>query len=137
MNNAAVLIVAVGMTLVILVGQIDISVGSQFAVCTIVAGWLAKDGVPMPVVPAGTIVVGALMGAVGGALVAWLRMPSIVVTLALMVTWRDGLRWMTEGEWIQNLPDRFSMVWDGQSFGPNADHRGSRSSYFRFWMDIA
>ena len=34
MNNAAVLIVAVGMTLVILAGEIDISVGSQFAVCT-------------------------------------------------------------------------------------------------------
>jgi len=45
MNNAAVLIVAVGMTLVILTGEIDISVGSQFAVCTYLAGSLAKSGV--------------------------------------------------------------------------------------------
>jgi rhamnose transport system permease protein len=118
MNNAAVLIVAVGMTLVILVGQIDISVGSQFAVCTIAAGWLAKEGLPMPSVLLAVIVVGALMGALGGALVAWVRMPSIVVTLALMVAWRDGLRWSTAGEWIQNLPTGFQWFgmeqWSGQ-----------------------
>lgn len=117
MNNAAVLIVAVGMTLVILVGQIDISVGSQFAVCTIAAGWLAQAGLPMPAVLLTVIVVGALIGAVGGALVAWLRMPSIVVTLALMVAWRDGLRWITEGEWIQNLPIGFQWFGRGQWFG--------------------
>jgi rhamnose transport system permease protein len=117
MNNAAVLIVAVGMTLVILVGQIDISVGSQFAVCTIAAGWLAKAGLPMPAVLLAVIVVGAVMGAVGGSLVAWLRMPSIVVTLALMVAWRDGLRWITEGEWIQNLPISFQWFGLGQSSG--------------------
>jgi len=117
MNNAAVLIVAVGMTLVILVGQIDISVGSQFAVCTIAAGWLAKAGLPMPVVLLAVIVAGALLGAVGGSLVAWLRMPSIVVTLALMVAWRDGLRWITEGEWIQNLPTGFQWFGMGQSSG--------------------
>lgn len=118
MNNAAVLIVALAMTLVILVGQIDISVGSQFAVCTIAAGWLAQSGVPMPAVLLAVIVVGALMGALGGALVAWLRMPSIVVTLALMVAWRDGLRWITEGEWVQNLPAGFQWFgleqWSGQ-----------------------
>src|ERR1044071_6237308 len=45
LNNAPVLLVAVGMTLVILVGEIDISVGSQFAVCSVAAGWLAKEGI--------------------------------------------------------------------------------------------
>jgi rhamnose transport system permease protein len=117
MNSAAVLIVALGMTMVILVGQIDVSVGSQFAVCTIAAGWLAKAGLPMPAVLLAVIVAGALMGAVGGALVAWLRMPSIVVTLALMVAWRDGLRWVTEGEWIQNLPAGFQWFGLGQRSG--------------------
>ncbi len=71
----------------------------------------------MPAVLLAVIVVGALMGAVGGALVAWLRMPSIVVTLALMVAWRDGLRWITEGEWIQNLPAGFQWFGMGQSSG--------------------
>ena len=117
MNNASVLIVALGMTLVILVGEIDISVGSQFAVCTYLTGLLAKNGVPaallLPVIP----LVGAAMGAIGGALVARLRMPSIVVTLALMVAWRDGLRWITEGAWIQDLPKSFQWFGLPQSIG--------------------
>ena len=117
MNNAAVLIVAVGMTLVILVGQIDISVGSQFAICSIAAGWLAKTELPMPAVLLFVIVLGSLMGGLGGAMVAWLRLPSIVVTLALMVAWRDGLRWVTEGEWIQNLPGNFQWLGLTQSSG--------------------
>ena len=47
LNNAPILLVATGMTMVILVGEIDISVGSQFAVCTVVAGMLAKTGIPL------------------------------------------------------------------------------------------
>ncbi|MGH9880884.1 MAG: ABC transporter permease [Pyrinomonadaceae bacterium] len=117
MNNAAVLIVAVGMTLVILAGKIDISVGSQFAVCTIVAGLLAKAGVPVALLLPCVVLVGAAMGSIGGALVAWLRMPSIVVTLALMVAWRDGLRWMTGGEWVQDLPGNFQWFGMGQTAG--------------------
>jgi ribose/xylose/arabinose/galactoside ABC-type transport system permease subunit len=117
MNNAAVLILAVGMTLVILAGQIDISVGSQFAVCTIVAGLLAKAGVPVVLLLPCVVLVGAAMGSIGGALVAWLRMPSIVVTLALMVAWRDGLRWVTGGEWVQDLPKNFQWFGMGQAAG--------------------
>ena len=44
MANMPVLIVALGMTLVILTGQIDISVGSQFAICSVIAGVTAKAG---------------------------------------------------------------------------------------------
>src|SRR6185436_19072622 len=44
-------------------------------------------------------------------------MPSIVVTLALMVAWRDGLRWITEGAWVQNLPASFQWFGLGQTAG--------------------
>jgi rhamnose transport system permease protein len=56
---------------------------------------------------------GAAMGALNGALVAWVRIPSIVVTLATMVALRDGLRWITEGAWVQDLPPGFQ--WFGLS----------------------
>ena len=46
--NIPVLVVALGMTLVILTGQIDISVGSVFAICSVAAGVLAKSGLPLP-----------------------------------------------------------------------------------------
>src|SRR5436305_10556378 len=88
-NNAPTLLVALGMTLVILVGEIDISVGSQFAVCSVAAGLLAKAGVPIGVVPIVVIAIGAAMGSVNGFLVGTLGLPSIIVTLAMLVAWRD------------------------------------------------
>ena len=94
LNNAPVLLVALGMTLVILVGQIDISVGSQFAVCSVAAGLLAKLGMPMPLVMVVVIGIGSAMGALNGALVGKLGLPSIIVTLAMLVAWRDALRWV-------------------------------------------
>ncbi|HEY0765891.1 MAG TPA: ABC transporter permease, partial [Pyrinomonadaceae bacterium] len=117
MNNAAVLLVAIGMTMVIISGEIDISVGSQFAVCTYLTGALAKAGMPIVFVLPCVMLAGVAMSAVAGSLVAWLRMPSIVVTLALMVAWRDGLRWATEGAWIQDLPSNFQWVGLGQTQG--------------------
>ena len=108
-----VLIVALGATLVILTGEIDISVGSVFAICGVLAGVSAKAGVPMFGVLVVACAGGAALGALNGSLVAYLRLPSIVVTLATMVALRDALRWTTEGAWVQDLPARFQ--WFGLS----------------------
>lgn len=116
-GNAPVLVAAIGMTLVILARHIDISIGSQFAICGVAAGLLAKAGWPMPLVGLGTVVLGALLGSLNGALVAGLGMPSIVVTLATMVMLREGLRWATEGVWVQDLPAGFQWLGIGQSAG--------------------
>ena len=110
LNNVGALLVATGMTLVILVGEIDISVASQFAVCSVVAGLLAKAGVPIAVLPVALLVIGAAFGALNGALVGLLGLPSIIVTLAMFVAWRDGLRWATEGAWVQDLPNSFQWL---------------------------
>lgn len=115
--NAPVLIVAMGMTMVILAGQIDISVGSQFAVCSMLAGALAKSGIPVPLLLLLVPVIGAGFGAVNGVLVAHLKMPAIVVTLATLVIVRDALRWITEGTWVQGLPTSFQWFGAGQGMG--------------------
>src|SRR5437762_12611958 len=62
LNNAPVLLVAIGMTMVILVAQIDISVGSQFAIATVAAGALAISGLPMPLVLACVVMIGVIVG---------------------------------------------------------------------------
>ena len=116
--NIPVLIAALGMTVVILAGQIDISIGSVFAVSGVVAGLLAKSGALMPAVVLGTCLAGALAGALNGALVAYVRIPSIVATLATMVALRDALRWGTDGAWIQNLPAGFQWLGFGQGTYP-------------------
>jgi rhamnose transport system permease protein len=118
MTNVPALLIAVGMTLVILTGQIDISVGSMFAVCSVAAGVFAKTGMPMPVAGAAACFTGALLGALNGGLVAYLRVPSIVVTLAAMVALRDGLRWATQGAWIEDLPAGFQWLGFSQRYYP-------------------
>ncbi|HTS26934.1 MAG TPA: ABC transporter permease [Bryobacteraceae bacterium] len=107
MTNMPVLIVALGMTLVILTGQIDISVGSMFAICSVAAGVFVKMGLPTPAAGIAAAMSGAILGALNGVLVAYVRIPSIVVTLAVMVALRDGLRWVTQGAWVQDLPPSF------------------------------
>jgi rhamnose transport system permease protein len=116
-GNAPVLVAAVGMTLVIVCRQIDISVGSQFSICGVVAGLLAKAGAPIPVVGLGTLAAGAGLGAVNGVLVAGLGLPSIVVTLATLVVLRESLRYAREGEFVRNLPPGFQWFGAGQSGG--------------------
>jgi rhamnose transport system permease protein len=118
--NFAVLIIAAGMTLVVLTGDIDISVGSLFAVCAVSAGVLAKSGFPTPLVFAFICVLGALAGTLNGSLVAFLRLPSIVVSLAMMIVLRDALRWITQGAWVQNLPADFQWMGLSQAAYPFA-----------------
>ena len=117
LSNIPVLIAATGMTLVILARHIDISIGAQFAVCSVAAGVLAKSGLPIFLVLVATALIGCLIGALNGFFVARFNIPSIVVTLGSMVALRDSLRWVTEGKWVQNLPPKFQWFGLGQSTG--------------------
>jgi rhamnose transport system permease protein len=117
LNLLPILTAAIGMTLVILTGQIDISIGAQFAVCSVATGLLSKVGVPTLVILPMIAFLGGLIGAINGGLVAKLKIPSIVATLAMMVALRDGLRWMTEGQWVQGLPRTFQWFGLRQPIG--------------------
>lgn len=106
LNNIPVLITAIGMLLVILIGRIDISVGSQFALCSLAAS----------ISPPFALIAGGLVGAFNGFLCGWMGLPSIVVTLGTMVALRDAIRWFTQGAWIQ-LPAGFQWAGLGQGVG--------------------
>ncbi len=115
-SNAYVLVAAVGMTLVILCRQIDISIGSQLSICAIVAALLTRSGVPVPLVAIITILAGTLMGSINGYLIGWLGMPSIVVTLATMTIFGGSLSWIRQGASVNDLTG-FQWFGLGQSAG--------------------
>ena len=117
MQNVAVLVIAIGMLLVVLTGQVDVSVGASFGVCAVALGILARSGVPMPLAAALAVALGATIGLLNGVLVGSLGLPSIVVSLATLVVLRDGLRWATEGAWVRDLPVSFQWFGLGQSAG--------------------
>ncbi|TAK96926.1 MAG: ABC transporter permease, partial [Verrucomicrobia bacterium] len=115
-REAPVLVIACGMALVIISRQIDISVGSQFSICSVVAGLLIAAHCPVALAIAASMLLGALLGCFNGAFVACLGLPSIVVTLATMVAWREGLMWLRQGVWV-DLPEGSQWFGLGQTNG--------------------
>lgn len=110
------LVAAIGITLVIITRQIDISIGAQFSLCGVVAGLVAAAGMPLGVAVLAAVGTGAFLGAFNGILVAWLGLPSIVVTLATMVTWNELLRLWQQGRFM-NLPAGFQWFGLSQAAG--------------------
>ncbi|MDP9172406.1 MAG: ABC transporter permease [Planctomycetota bacterium] len=114
---APVLVAGIGMTLIILAREIDISIGWQFSICGVCAGLAAKSGLPIPVAILCALLAGAVMGAFNGALVAFGGLPSIVVTLATMFIFQQGLKWSRQGEAVTGLPADFQWLGHSQHGG--------------------
>jgi rhamnose transport system permease protein len=110
LGDAYIAVAAVGMSMVIISGNIDISVGSLIGVLATVSGTLAVDGAPIIVTWLAPLVVGILVMALQGAVIAYLRIPAIVVTLGMLSILKGGLISVTGGKWITDLPDSFHLA---------------------------
>lgn len=111
-------ILAVGMTAVILTGGIDLSVGSVVALTGVTAAIAAANwGAPATVAVTAAIAVGLLTGAVNGTLIAYLRVPPFVATLAMLTIARGLAFIITGGRSIGGLPASFGALGRGAVFG--------------------
>ncbi len=103
-GNAYIAVAAIGMSMVIITGNIDVSVGALIGVLGTVSGTLAVLGYPVWVAWGAAVVLGVLAEAVIGVLVAYARIPAIVVTLGMLSIFRGGLISATGGRWITPPP---------------------------------
>jgi ribose transport system permease protein len=106
-------ILAVGMTFVILVGGIDLSVGSVMAFCAVVAATVLKmPGVSVEVAIVAALFCGVLVGAVCGLLngfiSAWWGIPSFIVTLGMLNIARGAALQWTDARSIYEFPNEFN-----------------------------
>ncbi len=108
-NSSYIAVAVVGMTMIILCGHIDISIGAAAGVCVSMAGKLATAGVPLWIVFPVTILTGGVIGAINGSLVAYGRIPAIVATLGMASILKGGLILVTGGKWIYGVPPGFSL----------------------------
>lgn len=113
-NSSYIAVAAIGMSMVIISGNIDISVGALIGLLATIGGRLALGAAEggywigwAYIIP---ICVGVLVEAVIGFIVAYLRVPAIVVSLGMMSILRGGLILWTGGEWIYNLPQEFTLA---------------------------
>ncbi len=110
LGNAYIAVAAIGMSMVIISGNIDISVGSLIGVLATISGSLAVNGYPIIVSWLVPLLVGACVTAIMGFLVAYLRIPSIVVSLGMLSILKGGLISVTAGAWITDLPDGYGLA---------------------------
>jgi ribose transport system permease protein len=127
---AVIAIVAVGMTMVIIAGGIDLSVGSLIALSAVLstlmirecAGGLQASAMGMTLACLGAVVVCGGAGALSGTMVTVFKLPPFIVTLAMMLVASGGAYLLTHGQSVYQVPDSF--VWLGRGadlFGiPNA-----------------
>lgn len=107
---AVVGVVAVGMTFVILTANIDLSVGSMVALSGMIVALLLSTGVDPFVAVAVTLLVGVAGGALMGGISAYAQVPSFIVTLAGLVSFRGITYLISEGTPIGNLPKGFGAL---------------------------
>jgi len=110
LGNAYIAVAAIGMSMVIISGNIDISVGSLIGVLATISGTLAVAGVPIILAWIIPVVLSIAFTTLMGAMVAYLRIPSIVVSLGFLSILKGGLISATGGAWINKLPDGFHLA---------------------------
>jgi putative multiple sugar transport system permease protein len=114
MQNSYIIIMAIGMLMVIVVGQIDLSVGSVAAFIGAVAGWLiVKHHVHILFAIPLTALLGAAIGAWNGYWVAYRKIPSFIVTLAGMLVFRGLTLEVLKGQPIGPFPSSFQKISTG------------------------
>ena len=113
---APVIIAASFATLVILAREIDISVGSLMGLCGAVLGVAAStDRLGLSPVVAGALCIGVGLagGLINGVLVAYARIPSIIVTLGTLTLFRGVTELVLGGKWIENVPPGLRFLGSG------------------------
>jgi ribose/xylose/arabinose/galactoside ABC-type transport system permease subunit len=110
LGNAYIAVAAIGMSMVIISGNIDISVGSLIGVLATVSGTLAVNGVPILLCWILPVLISIAFATLMGAMVAYLRIPSIVVSLGFLSILKGGLISATGGAWISTLPEGFHLA---------------------------
>jgi len=111
-------IVAVIMTFVIINAEIDLSVASIMGFAACLFGWLFQAGVPASGAIVIVLAAGAILGAFNAFWIAWVGIPSLVVTLATMIAFRGFARVLVEDRGITGFPDWFDTLGQAPLVGP-------------------
>lgn len=114
LQNSYVLILAVGMLIVILTGNVDLSVGSVAAfIGAISAIFMVRMNMPVALAVILCLIIGALVGAWQGFWIAYVRIPAFIVTLAGMLIFRGLTMVILKGQTIAPFPDSFAVAANG------------------------
>ena len=147
LQTASVAIMSIGMVMVIVTRQIDLSVGSILGVLGMLMGVMQARILPdhvfayesawiWPVTVLFGIFCGLVIGAFNGWLIGYLGIPAFVVTLGGLLVWRGAAWWVTTGQTVSPLDERFELL-GGGVFGTLGAQVGEWSSWLVCAIGIA
>jgi len=116
-QTAVITIIAMGMTVVMVAGGIDLSVGSVMALAGVVGAFAMTNGAPVLEGIAAAVAAGAACGLANGVTIAALRIPPFIVTLGAMGVYRGVALLITDGKAVVGLPQSFGYLAEGNLFG--------------------
>ncbi len=116
-QTAVITIIAMGMTMVMVAGGIDLSVGSVMALAGVAGASAMVAGAPVVAGIAACVAAGAACGLANGAAISALRIPPFIVTLGAMGIYRGVALLSTDGKAVVGLPSSFGYLAEGQLFG--------------------
>jgi rhamnose transport system permease protein len=103
-------IVALGMTLVIVTGEIDVSVGSNVGLCAATLAVAIEQGLPIEAAMACGVAIGALAGLFNGLVVAFAGLPSLVVTLGTLALYRGTALIILKERGVHDFPEWYQNL---------------------------
>ena len=106
-------ICAIGMTMVILTGGIDLSVGSLIGLSAVVGSVLMSNGVPMVIAVLLTLLVGVAVGMINAGCINLLKIPPMITTLGMMISIRGVVYILSGGMPVYGLPEAFKLLGQG------------------------
>jgi rhamnose transport system permease protein len=112
------IIVALAMTFIIISAEIDLSVASVMGLSACTFGYLVNYGVPAGFAILVCLLVGAVAGAINAFWIAYIGIPSLVVTLAMLIGFRGLARVLLEDKGMGNFPEWFTLLGRGGFIGP-------------------
>ncbi len=122
-QSSSVAVMATGMVLVIVTRNIDLSIGSMLGFIGMIMGVVQADWLPKlfgfeypatwALTLAAGLAIGVVLGALQGFIIAYLGIPSFIVTLGGLLVWRGAAWWVTSGQTVAPLDDTFRLMGGG------------------------
>lgn len=110
----AIGLLALPLTLIIITGEIDLSIASMLGLCSATMGWLWLEGFPLETIIPLCIVLGAVLGVINGLFVTVLGLPSLAVTIGTLALYR-GLAFVVLGnQAVADFPRSFTSLATGK-----------------------
>lgn len=111
-SNIVLAVCALGLTVLVITGNVDVSTGAQLAVISVAVGNLAlQEWSNMPVLIAVSILLGVALNLLNAVLCIYTKLSAIIITMGTTSIFRGAIQLITNGSWVSGIPGKVTNIW--------------------------